>query len=66
MNVIEFIFLILGSVCLIDFIKTTLLKYRFKELYDLCGFNIETTIRRYFEILIIIITLGIFIYKYII
>ena len=69
MNVIEFIFLILGSICLIDFTITTLQMYEFKELkelYDMYGLNTETKIKRYFEILIIIITTAIFIYKYII
>ena len=69
MNVIEFIFLILGSICLIDFIITTLQMYKFKELYDMYDMfelNTETKIKRYFEILIIIITTAIFIYKFII
>jgi len=64
MSEIEFIFLILGSICLIDFILESILIYENKELAALCGLKTETIIKRYIEILIIIITISIFAYKF--
>ena len=64
MSEIEFIFLILGSICLIDFILESILIYENKELAALCGLKTETIIKRYIEILIIIITISIFTYKF--
>lgn len=65
MNVVEFVFLVLGAVCLIHYILESIIIYKYKELYDLTGLRIEFEIRRYLEILIIIITVAIFTYKFI-
>lgn len=65
MSLIEFIFLILSVISLIDYIRCSIIIYRYKELTDLFGLRIEVEIRRYLEILIIIIALAMFSYKFI-
>jgi hypothetical protein len=63
MKLYEFIFLILAIVSLIDYIITTIAIYQYKELCDLFGLRIEVQIKRELEILIILITIIIFLYK---
>lgn len=65
MSLIEFIFLILSVISLIDYIMYSIIIHRYKELKDLFGLRTEVEIRRYLEILIIIITLAMLIYKFI-
>ena len=65
MKLYEFIFLILAIVSLIDYIITTIAIHQSKEIYDLFGLRIEEQIKRELEILIILITITIFLYKFI-
>ena len=65
MKLYEFIFLILAIVSLIDYIIVTIAIYQCKELYALFGLRIEVQIIRKLEILIILITTTIFLYKFI-
>lgn len=65
MTIIEFIFLILSVISLIDYIRYSIIIYQCKELLHLFGLSDEMKIRRYIEILIIIITIAIFTYKFI-
>lgn len=65
MKLYEFIFLILAIASLIDYIITTIVIHQCKELYDLFGLRIEVQIKRELEILIILITTTIFLYKFI-
>ena len=65
MKLYEFIFLILSIVSLIDYIITSITIYQNKELCDLFGLRIEVEIKRYLEVLIILITITIFLYKFI-
>jgi hypothetical protein len=65
MKLYEFILLILSIVSLIDYIITSINIYQCKELCDLFGLRIEVEIKRYLEVLIILITITIFLYKFI-
>lgn len=65
MKLYEFIFLILSIISLIDYVLITIFIYKHKELYNLLGLRIEVKIKRLIEILIIIITLSMFLYKFI-
>lgn len=65
MKLYEFIFLILSIISLIDYILISISIYKNKELYYLVGLRIEVEIKRLIEILIIIITLSMFLYKFI-
>ena len=65
MKLYEFIFLILSIISLIDYILISIIIYKHKELYYLVGLRIEVEIKRLIEILIIIITLNMFLYKFI-
>ena len=65
MKLYEFILLILSIVSLIDYIITTIAIQLNKELCNLFGLRIEVEIKRELEILIILITTTIFLYKFI-
>lgn len=64
MELYEFIFLILGIISLLDFILTSIIIHTNKELNIIFGVRTEVIIRRYIEIVVIIITISIFIYKF--
>lgn len=65
MKLYEFIFLILGIISLIDYIICSIAMHKYKDLGDLVGYKTEFTVKRKIEVLIIIITVSIFAYKFI-
>ena len=65
MELYEFIFLVLGIISLIDYILCSIVMYKYRDLGDLVGYKTEFTVKRKIEIVIIIITIAIFVYKFI-
>lgn len=63
MKLYEFIFLIFGIISLIDYVRYSLFRYKNQAILSITGEPDYIVKKRFIEVILIIITAGIFVHK---